>query len=188
MACAPPGATETDGAIVRTYYLGRRKRWRGLVMVAAALGVGAFLVYRNPGFDSGSIRDVLLLVVTFGVFFAVAAQGIERFFTPQPSLIVRRDGLVLLPRQRPDALLPWQDIVSIDVYRFGKRVRSPRFFSIVVDHHSKISRNLPPIQRMAFWVDRTYVGEARYFRAGSDFEEPVDQVVAELRAFREKLG
>ncbi len=41
---------------------------------------------------------------------------------------------------------------------------------------------------MAFWADRTYVGEARYFRARSDFEQSVEEVVAELKAFKEQLG
>ena len=147
----PAGAAD---APVKTYYASRAKTRRGLYLIAAALLVGAFLVWKNPRLDPSSVFDMTRLALTFTVLIAVLAQGIERLFSRLPSLVVRPSGLVLMPRRQPDGVLEWADIRSIDVYRFGKRVRSRPFFTIRLDDPEKISRHLPLLQRLAFAIDR----------------------------------
>lgn len=173
-------------AVVKTYYMSRRKRLRAIAVWAAVMGSGAYMVWRRTDFDPSSTTDILLLAVIFGVLFTLAAQAIERLFTRQPTLIARTDGVVLLPRDRPDRVLGWNRIRAFEIYRFGRR--GPGFLTILVHDHRFVGCHLPLFLRVAFWIDRTYVGEPRYFRARADFEQPVAEVVAELNAFKERYG
>ena len=184
-----PSRAETGDVPVRTYHASRRMRWRGLLMVAVALGAGAYLVRSDPQLDLVYVVDVVLLVVTWATLFWIAALGIERFFEDQPTLIARPEGLVLFPKTDPDGIVAWQDIRAIEVFTFGRGPFTSRFFTLVVDDPQVVSRHLPPVLRLAYRIDRWAAGDNRYFRPRSDFDIPVSRVVDELEAYRRhRLG
>ena len=173
----------------RTYHASRRKRWRGLLMVAAALGAGAYLVRSDPQLDLVYVVDVILLVLTWATLFWIAALGIERFFEDQPTLAARPEGLVLFPKSDPESIVPWEDIRAIEVFTFGRGLFASRFFTLVVDDPQVVSRHLPPVLRLAYRIDRWAAGDNRYFRPRSDFDIPVSRAVDELEAYRRyRLG
>ena len=68
---------EMADAPARIFYASRRKRWRGALMVAAALAAGAFLVWREPPLDMSSYFDIALVAITWIGLVWVSAMGIE---------------------------------------------------------------------------------------------------------------
>ncbi len=175
------GAADAPG---RVFYASRRKRWRGALMVLAALGVGAFLVSRQPPLDMSNYWDIALVATTWIGLIWVAATGIERCFEQLPTLRALPEGLVLFPTSNRQSVIPWSDITRIEVYRFFKSRWAARFLSLVVDDPRKISRHLPLHLRIAYCADRWVAGDNRYFRPASDFDVPVTQVVEEIEAWR----
>ena len=169
--------------ILKVYYMSRRKRLRAIAVLVAVMIFGGYVVSLDPGFRLNRFRDVILVIALFGVLFTLSAEAIERLFSPQPTLIATSDGVILLPRFRPDRVLPWADIDRFEVFRFGRL--SPNFVTLVARDAAAVSAQLTLFYRLAFWADRTYVGEPRYFRSRDDFEEPAATVVAELNAFKE---
>ena len=173
-----------DRAQVRVFYASRRKRWLGLLMIAAALGAGSYLVWFDPQLDLSYAIDIIFLVVTWATLLWIAALGIERFFEAEPTLAARPEGLVLFPKSDPEGVVAWEDIRAIEVYAFGRGVFGSRFFTLVVDDPQIVSRHLPPVLRLAYRIDRWAAGDNRYFRRRSDFDIPVSRVVDELETYR----
>lgn len=174
----------TDPLTHRVYHASRRKRWRGLIMVAAALFAGGYLVWRDPYITTRDMDQVVALGVIWAMLFAIAAMGIERFFEPVATLAAGPEGLILFPNRRRSKPIPWADITRIEVFRFVPKKLSRGFLAIVVEDPRVISRHLPVHLKLAYRIDRWAAGENRYFRPPSDFDRPVDAVVEELEAMR----
>ena len=177
-------APARDEVAVQVFYASRRKRWRGALMVAAALAAGVFLVWRQPPLNMFDYFDMALVATTWIGLIWVSAMGIERCFEPMPTLLARPEGLVLFPTTDPDAIIPWDQITRIETFRFANTRLAPRFLTIVVDDHRSISRHLPWHLKIAYRMDRWAAGDNRYFRPGSDFDVPITQVVADCEAWR----
>lgn len=177
-----------QGPLERVYFASRRKRWRGLLLVAAAIGAGAYLVWRDPYITTHDTRQLVALGVIWTLLFTIAAVGIERFFEPLPTLAAGPDGLILFPRDRRPGIIAWSDITRIEIFRFVPRKFSTGFLTVVVEDPRVISRHLPWHLKLAYRIDRWAAGANRYFRPPSDFDQPLAEVVAELETMRRAYG
>lgn len=183
-----PEQPEADPAPVRIFYASRRKRWRGSILILAAIGSAAWLVWSRPALDFRDPVDLGLVMLTWVTFFVVSAVGIERCFEPMPTLAARPEGLVLFPATHPDSVVAWQDLRSIGVCRFGPRWWPSHFLDISVNDPAVISRHLPLHLRAAYRIDRWMAGDTSYYRAPADFDMPLAEVAEELEAWRLAYG
>ena len=183
-----PDATIAPREALKTYYAGPRKRRRGLLLIVGALAVPPAMHWLGVRFDPNSVREMAYLGLTVTALLGIAALGIGRFFDPLPTLQATRSGIVLFPLRRSPGVVPWHDIGGIEAYRIKTLWGTVRFVSFLVDDPATISAHLSPIQRIAFRIDRAWLGENRYLRTRNEFERSVAEVVAELQTFRERFS
>lgn len=157
-------------------------------MIALCIVSAAWLVWSRPPLDFSDPLDIALVVATWAIFFVFTAAGIERCFEPMPTLAARPEGLVLFPGTRPDSVVPWADIRSIGICRFGPRWWPSFFLDIAVDDPAVIIRHLPVHLKVAYRIDRWMAGDTSYYRPPADFEDPLDEVAKELEAWRIAYG
>ena len=150
----------------------------------AAIGSAAWLVWSEPYLNLSNTLDMALIVMTWATFFVVAAVGIERCFEPMPTLAATPQGLVLFPTFKPKAFVAWDEISSITVSRFGPRWLPSTFLDIAVEDPSAVARHLPIHLKIAYRIDRWMIGDTSYYRPRADFEKPLNDVAAELEAWR----
>ena len=169
---------------MRVFHASRRKRWRGAVLVVAALVSAAYLTWFGPYINLSSPLEVGAIVLTWIIFFLVTAIGIERCFEPMPTLAATPQGLVLFPMHDLDSVVAWDDIRAIDLCRFGPKWWQSTFLDISVHDAVSISRHLPLHLKFAYRIDRWMAGDTSYYRPPADFQQPLAEVAQELEAWR----